>query len=92
MAKSTLLSARVPAPVKKKLAKLAEATDRPIGWHVNQALVGYVDVNAWHVMAIKEGLAQARAGAGIPAEDVERWVASWGTRRELSKPKARRLR
>lgn len=90
MTKSTVLSTRVPAPVKKKLTELAEATDRPIGWHVNQALADYVDVNAWHIAAIKEGLAQARAGEGIPAEEVERWVASWGTRRELPKP--RRLR
>ncbi len=89
MSKDVVLTARIPEQVKETLAELAESTDRPVAWHVNQALSTYVEVNKWQIEAIKEGLAQAKAGKVIPIDDVERWVASWGTARELPKPGAR---
>ncbi len=39
---------------------------------------------------IREAMAQVRAGAAIPAEDVEAWVESWDTPNELPKPVPRR--
>lgn len=92
MAKDVVLSTRIPEEMKEGLDDLAEATERPVSWHVARALENYVDLNRWQVAAIKEGLARARSGMGVPAEEVERWVASWGTAKELPKPKARRLR
>lgn len=87
MAKDVVLSARIPEEMKEGLDDLAEATERPISWHVARALENYVELNRWQVAAIKEGLAQMRRGEVVPAEDVERWVASWGTKRELPMPK-----
>ena len=92
MAKDVVLSARIPEEMKEGLSELAEATDRPVGWHVTQALANYVELNRWQVAAIKKGLEQVKAGMGIPLEEVEEWVASWGTARERRPPKARKLR
>ncbi len=87
MPKDVVLTARIPEEMKENLAELAEATDRPVAWHVTQALSHYVEINRWQVGAIKEGLEQARAGNVVPLEDVEAWVASWGRgRRELPRP------
>ncbi|HYE52497.1 MAG TPA: CopG family transcriptional regulator [Azospirillaceae bacterium] len=36
-------------------------------------------------------LADARAGIGIPFEEVGAWVESWDTEDELPEPKARKL-
>lgn len=90
MARDVILSTRIPADLKAGLAELAAATDRPIAWHVTQALASYFELNRWHVTAIKEGLAQARQGIGVPLEDVERWVKSWGTPNELPMPSPRK--
>ncbi len=87
MAKGVVLSARIPEDMKEGLDDLAEATERPVSWHVARALENYVELNRWQVEAIKEGLAQMRRGETVPAEDVERWVESWGTKNELPKPK-----
>ena len=47
-----------------------------------------VDVNAWQVEQIKQGLDEGRSGApGVPHAAVEAWVRSWGTRKELKRPK-----
>jgi predicted transcriptional regulator len=90
MTKDVVLSARIPEEMKEGLADLAAATDRPIAWHVAQALANYVEMNRWQVAAIKEGLAQVDAGEIVPLEDVERWVASWGMPRELPRPEPRK--
>ena len=90
MAKDVVLSARIPEEMKEGLSELAAATDRPIGWHVTQALSNYVELNRWQVAAIKKGLADLRAGNYVPLEDVERWVASWGQRRELPRPRPKK--
>ncbi|MBV8536652.1 MAG: CopG family ribbon-helix-helix protein [Alphaproteobacteria bacterium] len=91
MAKDVVLSARIPEEMKEGLSELAAATDRPIGWHVTQALSNYVELNRWQVAAIRKGLEQVKAGKGIPLQEVEQWVASWGTGRERQRPKARKL-
>lgn len=37
--------------------------------------------------AVREGIAAADAGRTLPYEDVRRWVLSWGTPGELSRPR-----
>ncbi len=36
--------------------------------------------------AVKEALEQVRRGRTVPAEDVEAWIDSWDTAKELPKP------
>jgi len=86
MAKAATLSTRIPPGLKAGLTDLAEMTDRPIAWHVNQALAQYVELNRWQVKAIKKGLASAKARRLIPHDQVVAWVESWGTDNELPKP------
>jgi len=46
------------------------------------------EVDAEELAAIEQGLAQLDAGQRIPLEEVEAWVASWGTPNELPIPTA----
>jgi predicted transcriptional regulator len=49
---------------------LAAAMDRSRNYIVNQALLQYLETNAWQISRIKEGIAAAREGRVRPAEDV----------------------
>lgn len=55
---------------------LADAMDRSRNYIVNQAIEQYLHANAWQVERIKEGLADARAGRVIPADDVLAEIAA----------------
>lgn len=37
-----------------------------------------VDVNEWQIAGIKEAIASMDRGEGVPHEQVEEWVRSWG--------------
>jgi predicted transcriptional regulator len=79
---------RVRPAVKAKLRAIAESTQRSESFLAKEAIEAYVEVNDWQVALIKERLAEAKTGTpGIPLEKVEAWVRSWGTKRELPKPK-----
>ena len=56
----TVTSARLPAAVKKRLDKLAAATDRSRNFLIVDAVEAYLDVNEWQVGAIKASLADKR--------------------------------
>lgn len=84
--KEATLSTRIPHKVKAGLSALAEMTDRPIAWHVNQALSQYVELNRWQVEAIRQGMASLKAGRLIKHEDVVAWAESLGTEHELPMP------
>lgn len=86
MPRAATLSTRIPPKLKAGLADLAEKTDRPVAWHVNQALSQYVELNRWHVAAIKKGMASLKAGRFVKHEDVVAWVESWDTNNELPMP------
>lgn len=49
---------------------LAKAMDRSRNYIVNQALQQYLEVNAWQIERIKEGIIAAREGRVIPADTV----------------------
>ncbi len=55
---------------------LAASMDRSRNYIVNQAIRQYLDANAWQIERIKEGLADARAGQVIPAEEVFSTIAA----------------
>lgn len=56
----TVTSARLPSTVKKRLDKLAAATERSRNFIILDALEAYLEVNEWHVQAIKASLADER--------------------------------
>jgi predicted transcriptional regulator len=56
------ISMRVNHETASELTELAEATDRPKAWHLEQALKNYLDMHTWQIEHIKKGLADAEAG------------------------------
>ena len=84
------VSTLVRAKVVSKLNALARDTKRSKAYLAGEAITSYVEQNAWQVAHIKAALAEAESGVpGIPHEDMERWVNSWGTNHELPPPEPR---
>jgi predicted transcriptional regulator len=84
MAGTTSLSFRVSEETAERLDALAEATDRPRSWLLEQALDSYLDVQAWQVEHIRQGLADLEAGRTVPHEEVAEWLKSWGGTKKRS--------
>ena len=61
-----------------QLDALAKATDRPRAWHVEQAVQSYLSLQSWQVTHIKQGLAELEVGQGIPQDDIEAYLSTWG--------------
>lgn len=55
---------------------LAEAMDRSRNYIVNQAIEQYLEANAWQMERIKEGIAAAREGRVVPADEVFAAIAA----------------
>ncbi|HEX9836868.1 MAG TPA: CopG family ribbon-helix-helix protein [Alphaproteobacteria bacterium] len=87
MRDSVPLSFRVRAEKAEQLDRLAEATDRPRSWLLQQALDSYLELQAWQMQEIEAGLRDLEEGRTIPHEKVKAWVESWGTDKELERPK-----
>jgi RHH-type transcriptional regulator, rel operon repressor / antitoxin RelB len=84
---STTLTLRIDETLKNKLESLAEATQRSKSFLAAAALERYITEESWQVAEIKEGMRQAAAGLVISGEDMDKWLASWGTDHELPPPK-----
>lgn len=90
MAKSTTMTVRIAPELSEQLDALARDTKRSKAFLAGEAIADYVTRNAWQIARIKSALDDAKSGApGIPHEDMERWVDSWGTDAELSPPEPR---
>ena len=75
--------------VSQKLEALARNTKRSKAFLASEGIAAYVERNAWQVARITASLEDAKSGTpGIPHEEVERWMASWGTDHELPRPEA----
>ena len=55
---------------------IAHALGRSRNCVITQALQQYLEVNAWQVERIKEGIADARAARVHPADDVHALIAA----------------
>ena len=58
--------------------------------HGMEFMATALDLTDAQVAQIKEGMRQADAGLTIPGEDMDKWMASWGTAHELSPPKVQK--
>jgi predicted transcriptional regulator len=77
---------RVPAALKTRLDKLADATARSRSWLAAHALEVYVEDQEWQLAAIREGKKDVQAGRTVSHEKTSRWLRSWGKKRELPAP------
>jgi RHH-type transcriptional regulator, rel operon repressor / antitoxin RelB len=85
--KSTTFTVRVNTGVKKRLERLAKSTGRTRSFLAAEAINGYLEINEWQVAGIKRAIASLDRGEGIPQDQVENWVASWGSANERPAPK-----
>lgn len=67
---TAILTLRVPAEVKQKLDKLADATHRSKSWLAGEAIQRYLDLEAWQIGEIGQALAEADAGDFAGDEEV----------------------
>ena len=86
MGNTTTVSVRVPAALKHRLDKLADATARSRSWLAAHALQVYVEDQEWQLATIRAGKRDVRAGRVISHEKTARWLRSWGKKRELPPP------
>ena len=86
MVSNAALSFRVDPKKARAIDELAKATDRPRSWHLEQALDAYLEVQAWQVKRVQEGLAELQAGQSVAHEDVADWRTRWGTSDEGRPP------
>lgn len=60
-----------------KLDALAADTDRSRNWIATKAIQDYVELNAWQIQRIKEGVAEADRGAFASDAEVEAVFAKY---------------
>ena len=80
MAETTLISVRVPKTVAKRLARLAESTDRSMSYVAAEAIEEFVALQEWQVKAIRQGLAEADKGKLIPHKEALERLSRWKRR------------
>ena len=85
-AKTRAISLRIQTEKIRRLERLAEATDRPRSWHLEQALDAYLERQAWQIAHIEEGVADADAGRTVPHERIREWLQAWGSEDEPEPP------
>jgi predicted transcriptional regulator len=84
---STTMSVRLDESTKKSLDRIAYHEKRSKSFLAAEAIASYVDIYEAQVLGIKQAIASADAGLGIPHAKVKAWVESLGTDRELPMPK-----
>jgi RHH-type transcriptional regulator, rel operon repressor / antitoxin RelB len=76
--KTQAISFRIRSEKVEELERLANATDRPRSWHIEQAVDSYLDIQAWQTGEIERSMAEMDAGEGIPHEEIKQELRSWG--------------
>jgi len=69
-----------------ELESLAEATQRSKSSLANEALRSFIVTNAAYAAEIRAAMKEADEVGTIPNEEVDAWIASWGTGNELPVP------
>src|SRR5579863_4905619 len=85
--RSATLSVRLKPKVKRRLAKLAEASGRSSNFLISDAVESYVADQERLLAEMRQADRQVKSGHYVRHEDMRAWLLSWGTERELSPPK-----
>jgi RHH-type rel operon transcriptional repressor/antitoxin RelB len=86
MAATTTVTVRIPDKLKKRLNKLADATDRSSSWLAAHALEVYVEDQEWQIATIKKGVRDLQEGRVASHKKVARWLRSWDKKGEHPAP------
>jgi predicted transcriptional regulator len=68
---STLLTIRTDDTTVEKLDYIAQSLDRNRNWVVNEAISQYLDMHAWRLEHITQGIADTDAGRSITISELE---------------------
>jgi predicted transcriptional regulator len=85
--RSATFSIRLKPETKKRLAKLAKASGRSSNFLISDAVNSYVADQERMMAEIRAADRQVKSGHYIKHEDMKAWLLSWGTDRELPRPK-----
>jgi RHH-type rel operon transcriptional repressor/antitoxin RelB len=87
----TTLSIRVPEEIVEQLEKLAESTGRTRSFLALDALRRYLAQEEWQVRALRTAVERADSGRATYAshDDVDHWLAGWGTDEEGDAPECK---
>ena len=77
MPDTDVLTFRLDSKLKKKLDRLAKATERSRSFLVAEAIREYVELNEWQIEEIKKGLREADAGDFATDEEMEQTISKW---------------
>ena len=84
---SRTFSVRLKAGVKKRLAKLANATGRSSNFLISDAVESYVADQERMLAEVRQANHHIDAGHYIRHQDMKAWLLSWGTDKELPPPR-----
>ena len=87
MKRNATLSFRLEEEKAAALDRLAETTDRPRSWHLQQAVDNYLEWHRWKIEHIQQGLDDLDRGDTLSHEEVVGWLRTWGTARERKRPR-----
>ena len=89
MPESATIHVRLPKEAVERPDALAATTKRSRSFLAAEAIADFLAVNAWQVEETRQAVEKADAGGPFVAhEDVDRWLASWGTDGEEEPPVA----
>lgn len=77
MAASSVVTVRLDPTLKEKLDTLAKSTRRTRSFLAAEAIQAYVDLNAWQIAEIEQGLQEADAGDFMSDEELSNAVERW---------------
>jgi RHH-type rel operon transcriptional repressor/antitoxin RelB len=77
MAESRVLTLRLDPGLRKKLDRLAEATQRSRSFLAAEAVREYIAINEWQIEEIKKGLHEAEQGDFATDKEVQRLLTKW---------------
>ena len=81
------MSVRLKPQVKRRLAKLANASGRSSNFLISDAVESYVTDQERLLAEIRQSDRQIKSGHYVRHEDVKAWLLSWGTGKELPPPR-----
>jgi predicted transcriptional regulator len=85
---TTTLSVRIDTDTKRRLEALARRARRSKSFLAAEAIAAFVEAESWQLDEVQSGLTELDEGRGVPHKDVEKWLRSWGRKRERKAPRA----
>ncbi len=74
---TTTMTVRLPLKLRKRLDRLADATERTKSWLAADAIRSYLDLQEWQIQEIKDGIKEADAGEFTTDAEVEAVMSKW---------------